>query len=275
MSENKIVISRWVGEFGNNLEQIASSICFAKCISGITEIYYPNYSNYSDFLNLNYKLILGKEYDFSIKEFDLVDWTTNCYYTPVLNYVDYDYKNLIVNEMANIFKKNIKPMLNFDILENNLDINENTLTIHLRGGDILNLTHPLYQQSNVSCEFYQKILESKKYKKVIICKQDTLNPFYKKILKFCLEKNIEVDDKNRSFSEDYYILAHSFNILVSGFSTFSLTASYMNENLNNFYYPLLAPEDQSHKEKIRLKILEKTKCKLNLYNKKNSLVNLN
>lgn len=274
MPENKIIISRWIGEFGNNLEQIASSICFAKCICGITEIYFPNYSNYTDLLNLNYKLILSKEYDYSIKEFDLIDWITNCYYTPALNYVGCDYKNLIVNEMANIFKNNIKPMLNFNILKNKFDINENTLTIHLRGGDILNLTHPLYQQSNVSWEFYKKILERKKYKKVIICKQDNLNPFYKEILKFCLEKNIEVDDKDRSFSECYYILAHSFNILVSGFSTFSLTASYMNENLNNFYYPLLAPKDQSHKEKFRLKILKKTQCKLNLYNKENSLVKL-
>lgn len=33
--------------------------------------------------------------------------------------------------------------------------------------------------------------------------------------------------------------------------------SIENENLNNFYHPLISSDDQSHKENIRLKVLEK------------------
>jgi hypothetical protein len=272
MKANIIIISRWIGELGNNLEQIAASILWAKCVNGKSILNFPNFNNYEDFLNIENELFFNKEYDYEVKEFDLIDWVSNCYYTPILNYINKNYENLIIDNIANIFRENIKSMLKFNNLNNKFNIDKNVLTIHLRGGDILNGTHSLYQQANVSWQFYKNILETRQYKKIIICKEDKLNIFYEKILSFCLEENIQVDDEQRTICEDYCILMNSSNILVSGFSTFSLTASYMNEKLNNFYYPAIAPRDQSYKEKIRLKILDKTQCKLNIYDEKNSLV---
>ena len=41
--KNKIILSEWYGFFGNNLEQIAGAILFAKCSDGETQLVFPNY----------------------------------------------------------------------------------------------------------------------------------------------------------------------------------------------------------------------------------------
>ena len=260
---NKIKISKWVGRFGNNLEQIASCILLSKCIDGLTEIDVPTINNYNGFLNTNTKFIFNKEYEYSVKNFDLIDWTTNCYYTPALKYVDEEYKSLIVDKFLDIFRIHIRPLLLTTSKKYN--ISKNTLTVHLRGGDVINSDSPLYQQRNLKWDFYENILENSSYTKLIICRDDDSNPLYKKIIDYCRCKDLELDNMKRNIAEDFFILMNSTNILNSGFSTFSFTSSYMNEKLNNFYYPLISSADQVHKEKIRLKILDKGKCNLNIF----------
>lgn len=259
--KNKIYISGWSGRFGNNLEQIASSVLFAKCVDGTTEVSMPNSNNYSHLLSTENNFFIDKEYDYNVVEFFDIDWNTNCYYTPALNYINEDYKSLIIENASNIFRKYIRPILKFE--DKNNDISKDTLTIHLRGGDILDNTHSLYKQNFVNWEFYESVIQ--KYKNVIVCREDDKNPFYQRIVNFCLEKNIKIFNEKRDISEDYYILLNSYNILLSGFSTFSLTASYMNEKLNNFYYPKIVTDCQVHKENFRLKILSKTQCKMHFY----------
>ena len=261
---NKIKISRWSGRFGNNLEQIASCILLSKCIDGLTEIDVPTTNNYSEFLNTNTNFIFNKEYDYSVKKFDLIDWTTNCYYTSAIKYVDEEYKSLIVDKFLDIFRTHIRPLLLIDSKKNN--ISKDTLTIHLRGGDIISSNHPLYQQKNLKWNFFENIIENSSYNKIIICRDDDSNPLYKKIIDYCRREDIELDNMKRGIAEDFSILMNSTNIVNSGFSTFSITSAYMNENLNNFYYPSISSTDQVHKEKIRLKVLDKGQCNLTILN---------
>ena len=261
---NNIKISKWVGRFGNNLEQIASCILLSKCIDGMTKIDIPIHNNYSKFLNTNTKFLFSKEYDYSVKKFDLIDWTTNCYYTPALRYVDEEYKSLIVDKFLDIFRLHIKPLLLTDSKKNNFS--KDTISIHLRGGDIINSNSLLYQQRNLKWDFCKNILENNNYTKLIVCRDDDSNPLYEKIIDYCKYEGIELDNVKRSMAEDFCILMNSTNILSTGFSTFSFTSAYMNENLNNFYYALIPSNNQAHKEKIRLKVLEKGQCNLKILN---------
>lgn len=269
---NKIFISRWIGRFGNNLEQIAASIVLAKCIDGNTKLDIPSQNFYGNLLNTNKQLYFEKEYDYDVKDFDSIDWLTNCYYSPASLYVKDDYKDFLIDKILKVFRNEISSMINifhFDVIDY---INEKTLTVHLRGGDIIGSVHPLYKQKFVSWEFYRNIIDSGRYDKLIICREDNLNPFYGKIVEYCKFKGIEVDNRKRNLVEDYYILLNSYSVLVSGFSTFSLTSSYINKKLKNFYYPLLSKEFE--RECMRLKVLNLTDCDLHLYDKNNSLVNL-
>jgi hypothetical protein len=269
---NKIFISRWIGQFGNNLEQIAASIVFAKCIDGNTKLDIPSQNLYENLLNTKKELYFDKEYVYDVKDFESIDWLTNSYYSPASLYVKDDYKDFLIDKILDVFRNEIKSMINIFHFEVVDSINEKTLTVHLRGGDIIRDVHPLYKQKIVPWEFYSNIIDSEKYDKVIICREDDLNPFYNKIVEHCKFKGMQIDDRKRNLIEDYYILLNSHNLLVSGFSTFSLTSSYINKKLKNFYYPMFSKEFES--EYMRLKVLDTTDCDLHLYDKNNSLVNL-
>jgi hypothetical protein len=287
--KNKIVLSEWYGFFGNNLEQIAGAILFAKCSDGETQLVFPNYKptlapkvslpgsgRYGDTLKIewfkNNSLYFNKKYDYNVKNFLSLVWNKNCYLTPASGHVNSDYENIVTNNLIEVYRKDIKPLIlnsnisNVSLFSKKLSkykINENTLTIHLRGNDVIKIDHPLYQQKNVPWSYYKNILESNNYERIILCKDDSSNPNYNQIIDFCKSNNVEVYDNQRSLSEDFFILLNSYNILSSGYSSFSFTSGYMNDKLINFYYPI--SKSPSPKETIRLNCLETSQSKVYKY----------
>lgn len=286
--KNKIVIPEWYGRFGNNLEQIGGAILFAKCSDGETQLVFPNgqfHLDLHDTLKIewfkNNSLHFDKKYDYNVKNFSSLIWKNNDYLASSSGYVNSDYENIVTNNLIEVFRKDIKPLIlntnisNISLFSKELSkykINENTLTIHLRGSDIVKINHPLYQQKNVPWSYYKNILESNNYERIILCKDGSsilntkypdANPNYNHIIDFCKSNNIEIYDDKRSLSEDFFILLNSYNILSSGFSSFSFTSGYMNDKLINFYYPI--SKSPLPKETIRLNCLETSQVKVYKY----------
>lgn len=246
----------WYGYFGNNLQQLAGSIFYAKCCEGTTIINTRNQchdSNYELMNQIDPQLVVEKEFDIEVKTASPLHWGTNHYYGHIFEYIDYSkYSKFLESNIIKVYRNEIyniiNKVFNFDMFSKEQWDLENSLVIHLRSGDVIEENpHPSYIQSPWT--YFKKILEKVNPKKVILCtgnqgtrvlnsSQLTLNPCYDKIISFCNEHGIEVDSQIRTQQEDVYILSHAKNIVVGGISSFSAICIYMNKENPSVYYPI-------------------------------------
>lgn len=253
---NNSINITWYGYLGNNIQQLAGSIFYAKCCEGDTIINPRNHCHISHYNLINQvdpQIIVEKEYDIDVKVAKSLYWNTNSYYNHILDYIEYDkyYKfleNNIIKTYRNIIYEIISKSFNFSAINIDQWDLENSLVIHLRSGDIIGQNaHTYYIQSPWT--YFKKILEKVNPKKVILCtgNQETeildknkfsINPCYDKIVSFCNENGIIVDCKIRTQQEDVYILSNAKKIVVGGISSFSAVCIYMNKKNPSVYYPL-------------------------------------
>lgn len=121
--------------------------------------------------------------------------------------------------LLSIFLKNL-PIVN---------IEPNSIYIHFRGGDIF-MKNPskLYGQPPLC--FYEKIINSTKFKNIYIISSDNTNVIIPVITK--KYKNIIYNKNNLEY--DISLLAHAYNIVLS-VSSFVISAIKLNDNLKNIW----------------------------------------
>jgi hypothetical protein len=229
------------GRLGNNIAQILKCLCYSISLKNPIKISLINIKKkHPNFLNNLPEYLF--EYDDNKNILDKF-W----------KYTEYD--NLELQEKAlNI----LKPYLNYTLNTNHGIDFQNTLIIHVRGGDsmkgnhLINFKHPPYY-------FYKKIIEENIFENILLVIEDQSNPIIQKLLNNY--KNIKITFNDQY--EDFKIImnAHHF---VNSSSSFSSSAILFNNNLKNFY-----TSDGMHNYRKNFNNVNVIKYNLtNYYNKK-------
>ena len=137
----------------------------------------------------------------------------------------------ISNKDKNFYYENIHEIARNELFFNlkfykDIELDNNTLVIHLRGGDVFyDDWHSLYVQNPLS--FYLKI--SKKFENIIIVTEHIKDNF---ILKE-LDKRLDLKIASGSLEEDANILLNARNLATSGVSAFPIACALLSQKLEN------------------------------------------
>lgn len=202
-------ISEWYGRTGNNLQQISNAIYFCKT-NGINftcpehqlvNKFHLNFGNEKNY-NSRFFYYNGFERDFNCNEYELN------------------------KARRSIFLEYIIPNLR---LSQPFSFGEDTLVIHLRGGDIFNVSkpHPAYVQNPLS--FYVTIMA--KYKNVVLVTEPgEQNPVVCE-----LKKHKKVVHYSSTVDRDFYTIMQAENLALSGVGTFAVAAAMCSTNIRKIY----------------------------------------
>jgi hypothetical protein len=212
-------IIQWCGRFGNNIQQISNAIYF--CEKNRLNFVSPENDMIHSF-NINFDQYYCPPHYY----FFHVDSITN---QGPAHFIC-DLENIRLNRRRiclNYIKENLK-INNTNVKK----IDDNTIIIHVRGGDI-------FSRSNYYCpvvsryiqnplKYYLDIIE--KFENVIILTEDYLNPVVSE-----LEKLDNVEVSICSIRETIEILLSARNVATSGVSSFPIACLLLSENIENIY----------------------------------------
>jgi hypothetical protein len=138
-------------------------------------------------------------------------------------------------------------------IKKNIDIDRDTLVIHVRTGDVFNNNwHSLYSQNPLS--YFLKISEN--YQKVLIISgKDQNNPVLK-----LLKQYKKFSFQSASFIDDFNVLLNARNLASSGVSGFPIVAALMSQKIENFYH-----SDLYLKEHLNPEMLDKNQVTIHSY----------
>ena len=225
-------INSYYGGFGNNLQQLALGSMYA-------ELYKNNFYSKKHKLVNTFSIINNNVSDFFAKyrfdsrfyNFDNISekFTNRPITDTPLKNKDAKYYN---ENFYKIFQEIIEPNLNF---KKDLEIDDQTLVMHIRSGDIFEKTedntilgHDYYLQNPLI--YFQNLIE--KYEKTILV---ATKPFNNPVIEI-LSKDKRVTLKSSTIAEDFNILLNAKNLATSGVGTFSIAAALASKNLKNLYY---------------------------------------
>jgi len=203
-----IVISEWVGRWGNNIVQIINAICIAmkyKC-----NVKIPDHEKFKSRI-----IEVGGKSDKTIYKGD-------CFFRNKLPFDENIFKNDKCIEIA---------MRSGLIDEDIIDITGKKLLIHVRSGDIFfyKKPHPYYIQPPLY--FYKKIIESEKWDEILVISEDNHNPVIDE-----LRKIPRVVCKNYDFDLSVKLL-RSYKYIVLGMSCFPMVCLLFNKNIEKIFFP--------------------------------------
>lgn len=215
-------ISHWAGRVGNNIQQIANCIMLAESRRNTVE------------QKLEHEIIEKFEYNFGTDgqsvEGKFYNWepTVHCDNGTLEggNEIGISKEHVYAN-MRRVCKTYIYPHLKVPKVE---PFNEDTLVIHIRGGDIIEREYERphnYVQNPLS--YYLSLIDD--FKEVIVVAEPNSNnpvvPELKKIdrLKF----------QSLSVVEDYATLLAAKNLATSGVGTFAISAALCSQNIKNLF----------------------------------------
>jgi len=239
-----IYVKRWFGDLGNNLIQITH----IKYLS--EQIRSPFYLPQHKFLEIekNYPIHSLVPEEITYKDSSTSTLLLNDLKTHVKNitkshrfsilrsfYYQYDVSPFTLNlaDYRRILKNQIFPLIPCQEGFLVSSVNDDTLVIHIRSGDIFNDhgVHDAYIQPPVS--FYEKIINEFNFKDVLIVTQkDLRNPCIARLKE--LFPNIRIQAS--SLLEDVNTILNARN-LVTAMSTFSLSLGFASNKIKRLYVP--------------------------------------
>lgn len=204
---NNGTINKWFGGLGNNIQQISNAIYF--CKENKINFYLKNHEHIKDF-----EIKFGTDEDCSNNFF---------YFNGPKKEFECD-ETILNQQRREICKNYIFPNLK---IEPSVLIDD-TLVIHIRGGDIfIKNPHSSYVQNPLS--YYENLIAN--FEKVILVSQDDKNPVIPILLKnkkVCLHKN-------RDIKADFSTLLSCENLATSGVGTFSIAAALLSNKIKKLY----------------------------------------
>ena len=238
-------LSYYFSRFGNNLQQIAIGIMYANLKNG--NFYSPPHQYLKEFSVINNKLL--QRFSFLKKRYRFF------YFHNKKDFPDKKITSTyVIKNIQKIFKEHMIKNVKF---LNDSPLDEETLVIHVRSGDIFLLDKKDYYQNPIN--FYIEIM--KEYKKVIVVtSDDKLNPICSE-----LERIPKVTFQTSSLESDFNLLYNSKNLATSGVGTFPIAAALFSTELENFYYSNLYLEE--HLNPTMVKDSKVTHHKYNVSNK--------
>jgi hypothetical protein len=125
----------------------------------------------------------------------------------------------------------------------NIDVDENSLVIHIRSGDIFNtIPHPNYIVPPLM--FYTKIIDSNIYKKIYIIAEDMKNPCIEELLR----KYDNIIFKKQTLEEDINMILQASSIVISC-GSFVQSLLLMSTKIKRLYLPSYSYISNIHVEK--------------------------
>ena len=217
-------VSHWSGRVGNNIQQTANAIMLAEATK----------NTFTQSLDHE---ILDK---FSIKFGENQDSGTGRFYTwePIVNCGNKTLdggneigvgKDHVYSNMRRICKEYIYPHLKVPELE---PFDDDTLVIHIRGGDIIAHEYPVdaphnYVQNPLS--YYLALIEDFE-NVIIVAEKENNNPVVPE-----LRKIDRLKFQSLSIAEDYATLLAAKNLATGGVGTFAVSAALCSKNIKNLY----------------------------------------
>lgn len=239
------IIKTWFGRTGNNLIQVINCIHFSFYVQKYEKISFPQHRFFST-----------RE----IKSLELVEETVKktldkdqFFYAKKLGFV------LSPKQMRDIAQKYVVPVLNL-----NLDLKDmnNSVSIHLRGGDIM-LSHPTFIQP--PWLYYKTILENNHFNTVHVVHEDNSNS--------CIDKLKELPEtycQSSTEKHDLEKLCMAENLIMS-FSTFSLFVFFVSKNIKQLFVPRYMIDEwyPDLDWGIKINVIELNGYKMKLWRNKN------
>jgi hypothetical protein len=218
---NNYTLDKYYGRFGNNLQQIGIGYLYAK--KNKVNFYSKKHENIkivsciNDQLS-NYLKFFKKRYQF----FSLDG--------SVYNFGQYinlqDDKEYYRDNLHKIFRDIISKKIDF-LEDKNID--QQTLVIHLRSGDIFDEKDKYGDYLQNPLVFYNEIIST--YSKVLVVTDKSRNnPIIKE-----LEKIDKVTIQSSNLEDDFSTLASAYNLASSGVGSFAISAALVSNKLKNFY----------------------------------------
>lgn len=217
-------VSHWSGRVGNNIQQTANAIMLAEATK-------------NTFVQSLDHEIIDK---FSIKFGENQDSGSGRFYTwePIVNCGNKSLdgsneigvsKDHVYSNMRRICKEYIYPHLKVPELES---LDDNTLVIHIRGGDIIAHEYPKdaphnYVQNPLS--YYLALIEDFE-KVIIVAEKENNNPVVPE-----LQKIDRLKFQSLSIAEDYATLLAAKNLATGGVGTFAVSAALCSKNIKNLF----------------------------------------
>jgi hypothetical protein len=209
-----LIITQWTGRTGNNVLQLLHAIHYAK-LNGYKTIQYPDHPYI-----MSNNIIIDTE---NITEKN--DTVKGTFFYLEKDHCTHVPEPYILKMYFQTYIRSIFSPLQNDI---NLQVNEQDIYVHIRGGDIFsNNPHKSYVQPPLS--YYRNIMVNYNYVK-LIC-EDHRNPCVDELLKIEKVKNL-----SSSFLRDIALLSKTSNLII-GFGTFGFLIYLMNVNLKKIYIP--------------------------------------
>ena len=217
-------VSHWSGRVGNNIQQTANAIMLAEATK----------NTFTQSLDHE---ILNK---FSIKFGENQDSGTGRFYTwePIVNCGNKTLdggneigvtKDHVYSNMRRVCKEYIYPHLKVPELE---PLDDDTLVIHIRGGDIIAHEYPVnaphnYVQNPLS--YYLALIEDFE-KVIVVAEKENNNPVVPE-----LRKIDRLKFQSLSIAEDYATLLAAKNLATGGVGTFAVSAALCSHNIKNLF----------------------------------------
>jgi len=196
------MLSKWCGRFGNNVFQLCNAIQYCKKNNFVFEssdhplinrFIFNNHIKYSEIIQ-NHNFFYGPATATPEEKFDIIQ---------------------------NIIKLNLKQI-------NIKNINEETLVVHIRSGDIFDTAriNSYYIQNPLN--YFLKIIDQ--YKETIVIYENNNNPIIDELIK---NRNIKIESND--FATDLGIILGASNLCLSGVGTLGPVCSVLSNKIKKLH----------------------------------------
>ena len=220
----KYSVSHWTGRSGNNIQQVANCIMLAE----------RKFHSFEQILEHD---LIDK---FSISFNDNVDKGQHVQgrfyaWEPIVNCENRGFdggneigisKEHVYSNMRRVCRDIISPHLKVPTVE---PFDDDTLVIHIRGGDIIAVQHKAHNYVQNPLSYYLALIEDFK-NVVVVAEPNSDNPVIAE-----LRKIERLKFQSSSVLEDYATLLAAKNLATSGVGTFAVSAALCSKNIKNIF----------------------------------------
>lgn len=232
--QNLAVLIDGVGRFGNSIAQVLNALEIARKLQSRSILYHRFDAIQNDSVDLGNNISLERVRPFPVarRRPPTIVWRTSAI-TPAILFCNpceewFEKPRIALRNATRVRKFSGTPK----------QVNRE-LTIHIRGGDVFS-RNPEEMYGQPPWAFYQRVLESQRWERVVVVSEDDRNPVVDHIAQWCLQNGIRPVNAGGSFSSAVEAISMGRN-LVSATGTFLPAITYLSGGERVLYQFHVAP----------------------------------